>query len=220
MSRRQRRYEKKSLGWKAQSGLRVVEWQRATCKNRSFLSRDTCRGCERDERHDEYINERAESVAWSHQGGSSTGAPACPTSKPKGAAEAPAQARQQLAEAKAAALPDECIRILENKVQQEETAMKQAQPLGQNMDQARARFRRAANKPKGAAQALALAQQQLAQAKTSAMPEVCLRILENEVQKEEAAISVGQISSCCRMERRRWQHCRRPRRISSKRSRR
>ena len=36
-----------------------------------------------------------------------------------------------------------CIRILENEVQKEEAAMKQAQALGQKMDQARARFRRA-----------------------------------------------------------------------------
>ena len=38
--------------------------------------------------------------------------------------------------------PAQCIRILESKVHNE-TAMKQAQPLGQKMDQARTRFRRA-----------------------------------------------------------------------------
>ena len=59
----------------------------------------------------------------------------------KGAAQALALARQQLAQAKASALPEACIRILENDVQQQETAMKQAQPLGQKMDQARARRR-------------------------------------------------------------------------------
>ena len=45
-------------------------------------------------------------------------------------------------------MPDECIRILENMVQQEETAMKQAQPLGQ-MAQARARFRRVVESGEG-----------------------------------------------------------------------
>ena len=51
------------------------------------------------------------------------------------AAQALALAGQQLTQAKASAMPDECIRILESKVQQGETAMKQAQPLGQKMDQ-------------------------------------------------------------------------------------
>ena len=46
-------------------------------------------------------------------------------------AQALAMARQQLAQANAAAMPEACLRILENEVQQQETAMKQAQPLGQ-----------------------------------------------------------------------------------------
>ena len=66
-----------------------------------------------------------------------------PLKKPKGAAQALALARQQLAQTKGSALPEACIRILENEVQKDEAAMKQAQPWGQEMDQARARFRRA-----------------------------------------------------------------------------
>ena len=38
---------------------------------------------------------------------------------------------------------EECIRSLESKVQQEEISIKHAQTLGQRMDQAQARFRRA-----------------------------------------------------------------------------
>ena len=59
--------------------------------------------------------------------------------KPKGAAQALALARQQLAQARASAMPEACLRSLENEVQQE-TAMKQAQPLGQKMDRARPDF--------------------------------------------------------------------------------
>ena len=58
-SRQQRRYEKKPQGRRAQSGLRAPESQCTACKTRSFLSRDTCRGCgkQRDVKHDECINE-------------------------------------------------------------------------------------------------------------------------------------------------------------------
>ena len=66
--------------------------------------------------------------------------------------------RQQLEQAKASAMTEECIRILESKVQREEAAMKQAQPLGQKMDQARARFRRAVESGEKAMQALHKAQ--------------------------------------------------------------
>ena len=41
VTRRQRRYAKKSQGWRVQSGLRAPEWLCAACKTRSFLSRDT-----------------------------------------------------------------------------------------------------------------------------------------------------------------------------------
>ena len=53
------------------------------------------------------------------------------------------QARKQLAQAKAAAMPGECIKILEDQLQQEEAAMRQSQPLRWKMDRARARFRKA-----------------------------------------------------------------------------
>ena len=49
--------------------------------------------------------------------------------------------REQLTQAKASAMPEESVRILERQVPPEEIAMKQAQPLGQKMEQARARFR-------------------------------------------------------------------------------
>ena len=143
-SRRQRCYERKSQGWRAQSGLRAPEWQCAACQTRSFLSKGTCRGCskQRDEKRDECINEWAQTAAWPQQGGASSGDDSHPVNKPKGAAQALAQARQQLAQAKATGMPERCIRILEEEVQKEEAAMKLAQPMGQRLDQARARFRR------------------------------------------------------------------------------
>ena len=104
VSRRQRRYERKSQGWKAQSGLRAPEWQCAACKTRSFLSRDTCRGCskQRDTKQDEYINEWSQTVAWPQQG-------EYPLEIPLGRRLTLAT----LAQARAAAMPDACLRILE-----------------------------------------------------------------------------------------------------------
>ena len=175
MSRRQRRYERKSHGWKAQSGLRAPEWQCAACRTRSFLSRDTCRGCskQRDMKQDEYINEWSQSVAYPQQGGcpsrNSSGEAAHPGNKPKGPAQALALARQQLEQARASALPEACFRTLENEVQQQKTAMKQAQPLGQKMDQARARFRRAVESEEKAMQALQKAQKNFEEAQQEVM---------------------------------------------------
>ena len=83
----------------------------------------------------------SQTLAWPQQGGS-------PSENSSGealalaTAQALAMARQQLAQARAAAMPEARLGILENEVQQQETAMKQAQSLGQKMDPARARFRR------------------------------------------------------------------------------
>ena len=133
---------------------------------RSFLSRGTCGGCgkQRDVKQDEYINEWSQTVAWPQQNGNPSGEAAHPVNKPKGAAQALALARQQLAQARASAMPEACLRIFENEVQQQETAMKQAQPLGQKMDQARARFRRAVEWGEKAMKALQKAQENLEQA--------------------------------------------------------
>ena len=148
----QRRYEKKSQRWRAQS-----------CKTRSFLSWDTCRGCgqQRDVKHDEYINEWSQTVAWPQQGGDPPEILLYPVNKPKGAAQALALARQQLAQAKAAALP--------NEVHKEEAAMKHAQLLRQKMDQVRARFRRAVESGEKAMQALQKAQETSEQAQQEVM---------------------------------------------------
>ena len=109
-------------------------------------------------KQDEYINEWSQTVAWLQQGGGSSGDVAYPVNKPKGAALALALARQ-LAQARASALPGACIRILENEVQKEEAAMKRAQPLGQKMDQARARSSRAVESREKAMEALQKAQE-------------------------------------------------------------
>ena len=94
--------------------------------------------------------------------------------KPKGAAQAPAQARQLLAQARTSGMSKICICILEEEVQKEEAAMRQAQPLGQRIDQARARFRRAVEAREKAMQAMQRtqvtfeqAQQKLLQAQTA-----------------------------------------------------
>ena len=65
--------------------------------------------------------------------------------------------------------PKPALRILENEVQQQETAMKQAQPLGQKMDQARARFRRAVESGEKAMEALQQAQENFEQAQQEVM---------------------------------------------------
>ena len=77
-----------------------------------------------------------------------------PAGKPKGAAQALAQARQLLAQARTSGMSKICICILEEEVQKEEAAMRQAQPLGQRIDQARARFRRAVEAREKAMQAM------------------------------------------------------------------
>ena len=66
-------------------------------------------------------------------------------------------------------MPEACLRILEKEVQQQKTAMKQAQPLGQKMDQARARFRRAVESGEKAMQALQKAQENFEQAQQEVM---------------------------------------------------
>ena len=70
---------------------------------------------------------------------------------------------------KASAMPEECIRMLENEVQKEEAEMKQAQPFGQKMDQARARFRRAVDSGEKAMEALQKAQVNFEQAQQEVM---------------------------------------------------
>ena len=62
--------------------------------------------------------------------------------------------RHQLAQARELEIPEDCIRVLECKVMKEEAEMKQAQPMGQRMDQARARFRRAVEASEKAQEAM------------------------------------------------------------------
>ena len=62
-------------------------------------------------------------------------------------------------------MPEECIRVLECKVLKEEAEMKQAQPLGQKMDQARARLRRAVEAGEKARVNVLKAQENFEQAK-------------------------------------------------------
>ena len=90
-SRRQRRYERKSQGWRAQSGLHVPEWQCAACKTQSFFSREACRGSgkQRDVKQDEYINEWVTDCGLATTEWKFPGEAAHPGNKPKGLAQAP-----------------------------------------------------------------------------------------------------------------------------------
>ena len=102
----------------AQCGQRAPKWQCAAWKVRSHLSKDTCWGCnkQKDEAHDEYIHEWAQTAALA------TAGQPCEQDQ-RGSL---ASARQQLTLAKASAMPKDCVRTLESKVWQEETACDEA----------------------------------------------------------------------------------------------
>ena len=117
VNRRLHRHERNSRGKQAMAGQRQPEWQHAKCYTRSFLSKSGCRGCGKEKDAEGLVCRRE----WSD----------C-------AMAAPEWRRDDLWRP-----PQECIRVLECKVLKEEAEMKQAQPVGQRVDQARARFRRA-----------------------------------------------------------------------------
>ena len=94
-----------------------------------------------------------------------SGVAARPTGAAKGLAQTLAQSRQQLAQAKEIGMPEECIRVLECKVLKEEAELKQAQPLGQKMEQARVRLRRAVEAGEKARVNVLKAQENFEQAK-------------------------------------------------------
>ena len=83
-------------------------------------------------------------------------------------------------------MPEACLRILENSVQQQETATKQAQPLGQKKDQARARFRRVVESGEKAMQALQKAQENFEQAQQ----EVMQALTDQDLLMQEAPLPV------------------------------
>ena len=85
-------------------------------------------GKQRDVKHDEYINEWSQSAAWPQQGGGSSGDVAFPVDKPKGAPQLLHWPSSSWHRQKHRRCPKACIRILENEVQKEEAAMKQAPP--------------------------------------------------------------------------------------------
>ena len=92
------------------------------------------------------------------------GAAARPAGTAKGPAQVLAQSRQQLAQAREQGHSEECICVLEWKVLKEEAETKQAQPMGQRMDQARARFLRAVEAGEKAQEAMLEAQASFEQA--------------------------------------------------------
>ena len=103
---------------------------------------------------------------WPRQsgGGVTSGVAARPASTAKGPAQVLAQTRPQLAQASELGMPEESIRVLECRVMKEEAVMKQAQPLGQRIDQARARHRRAVEAGEKAQDAMLKAQANFEQA--------------------------------------------------------
>ena len=76
----------------------------------SKLRLRACGGCGKhnDMKHDEYINEWLQSVAWATTHWKSLWGGSSPVNKPKGATQTLALARQQLAQARASALPEAC----------------------------------------------------------------------------------------------------------------
>ena len=144
VNRRLHRHERNAKGKQAMAGLRQPEWQCEKCCTRSFLSKSACRSCGKvkELQKDAYVDEKGLIAPCPSQSGDAmtSGVAARPTSTAKGLAQALAQSRHQLAQAKEIRMLEECIRVLECKVLKEEAEMKQAQPLGQKMDQARARF--------------------------------------------------------------------------------
>ena len=145
-NRRLHRHERNARGGQAMAGLRQPDWQCTKCYTRSFLSKSACRSCGKmkELQKDSYVDEKGLIAHWPSQSGDAmtSGVAALPTSIAKGLAQALAQSRHQLAQAKEMGMLEACIRVLECKLLKEEAEMKQAQPLGQKMDQARARFRR------------------------------------------------------------------------------
>ena len=158
VNRRLHSHEKQSRRRQAVAGQRQPEWQCAKCYTRNFLSKNACGECgkARELQKDSYVDERGLITPWPRQSGSgmTSGAAARRASTPKGPAKVLVQTRQQLAQAREHGQPEDCIRILECKVTKEETEMRQAQPMGQRMDQARARFRRAVDADEKAREAM------------------------------------------------------------------
>ena len=93
----------------------------------------------------------------------------CASSTAQGPAQVLAQTRHELAQARELGMPEVCIRVLKCKVLKEEAEMKQAQPMGQRMDQARARFRRAVEAGEKAKEAMPKAQANFEQAQQKAV---------------------------------------------------
>ena len=130
-----------SDGWIAPARVAMREVLHAQLPQQERLP-----GLWKDEKNckkDSYVDEKGVIAPWPSQSGDAmtSGVAARPTGTAKGLAQTLAQSRQQLAQAKEMGMPEECIRVLECKVLQEEAEMKKAQPLGQKMDQARARLR-------------------------------------------------------------------------------
>ena len=134
-------------------------------------ARERCRSCgtEKELQKDSYVDEKGLIAPWPHQsgGGMTSGAAARLAGTAKGPAQVLAQTRLQLTQAREQGHPEECIRILECKVLKEEPEMRQAEPMGERMNQARARFRRAveagekAQRPRRTSSAAEVVQAQL-----------------------------------------------------------
>ena len=105
---------------------------------------------------DSYVDERGLIAPWPRQsgGGMTSGMAMRPASTAKGPAQVLAQTRQQVTQLHFGVQGDEG----------EEAEMKQARPMGQRMDQARARFRRAVDAGETAQEAMLKAQANFEQA--------------------------------------------------------
>ena len=140
--------------------------QCAKCFTRSFLSESACWSCgkEKELQKDSYVDEMDLIAPWPRQsgGGMTSGSAARPASTAKG----PAQVLAQSPGARKGfwGCPENASAFWSAKVLKEEAEMKQAQPMGQSMDQARARFRRAVEAGEKAQGAMLKAQANFEQA--------------------------------------------------------
>ena len=168
VNRRSHKHDKRSRGRKALPGQRLAEWQCARCHTRNFLSKSACRSCgkEKELQKDSHVDEKGQIAPLPRQGGGgvASGVAARPAGAAKGPAQLLAQTRLQLTQAREQGHPEDYIRILECKALKEDAEMRQAQPMGQRMDQARERFRGAVEAGEKAQEAMLKAQANFEQA--------------------------------------------------------
>jgi len=144
---------------------RYEEWECSRCGGRTFLSLAECRKCSKaiDHAADSYVDARgwvsafpdAHHVQPQHQ---QQPAAARQPQPQKSTQSALAQTREQLRQALAADFPEHCVQMLRDDITRLEEQDKAARPIGQQIDQARAKLNRAVARCEKAEATIAKAQ--------------------------------------------------------------